>query len=500
MSAEPKPFTGEANSDAQHPETPIDPVAETETVDEPETDAATELAQRIVGALAEIGPPGWQELEATIAVTVAAEAGFVTYSDGDRSMRAETPQPVLRLAREQRAAVVRAGDEPWLRLLIRAVAPATAGAAVRAVEIEFDNGDEPFPAEQLFAPEVYLADLQEHPRRRLPMWLAAYVSHGDRQVRTPQQAAARARADKAAGVWAVLADNEFPPFPVLWARWATLAAAFVAVGSEWGPRVLPAGGVFESSKRGGSTLYVLPGQRAVLSGGVWDAPALAAAYDAGADLPNLYAGAPDWVTNEVLNPRASAGLLSFCYWWEHDRWYRGESPTAADCASAVPGVWSAKAVAGIIVSLLGPRADAQSQTAADTLVAAAEVGVATRETVVNVFGDDVDIDGALHQLSLAGLVAETVTPIDAAEAVDRVRHYVSSRDLDTTGYPLSELVADRFSCGWTVYVPVPEGEVAIGRAIFYVGDDGVLEQSSSSIESDRYIAGFEQRFRQRQGL
>ncbi len=461
-----------------------------------------ELAQQVGRALAEIGPPGWGYLEAAIAVTVGAEAGTVTYTDGDRSVQVESPRRVLQLARRQREAVARTGSEPWWRLLVNVTAVRD-GDDDLAIDVEYDHGEEPFPPGQLFAPDAYHADLQAYPRAHLPVWLSAYLSHADRQARTPQQAAEQARADKAARVWAMLAENEFPDFPVLWARWVTLAAAFVAVGSQWGPRVLPAGGVFESSKRGGSTLYLLPGGRAVLSGGVWDAPALRAAYADDEPLPNLYAGAPDWVTDLVLNPRAATGLLSFCYWWQGDRWYRGESPSARECATAVPGVWTARTVTDIVASLVAPTSNPGDQVAAaEALVSAAEVGVVTRETLVNLFGEgeDVDLDGAMHQFSLAGLLAATVEPITEDEAVERVRRYIRGREFDTTGYPLSELVADRFTCGWMVYVPVPEGEIAIGRAIFYVGDDGVLEHSSSSTAPSRYIAEFEQRFRERQGL
>ena len=85
------------------------------------------------------------------------------------------------------------------------------------------------------------------------------------------------------------------------------------------------------------------------------------------------------------------------------------------------------------------------------------------------------------------------------EAVFRVRSYIEGRGLDTSGYPLDQLIADRFSCGYMVYVPVPRGEIAIGRAIFYIADDGVLEHSSSSIAPTTFVKGFEQRFQERQG-
>lgn len=95
-------------------------------------------------------------------------------------------------------------------------------------EIEVDHSDEPFQEAGLYGPEAYRADLEAYPRDKVPVWMAAYLDHGDRHRRTPQVAAAQARADRDVQVWAALAENEFPPFPAMWARWATIGAAFVA--------------------------------------------------------------------------------------------------------------------------------------------------------------------------------------------------------------------------------------------------------------------------------
>jgi hypothetical protein len=288
----------------------------------------------------------------------------------------------------------------------------------------------------------------------------------------------------------------------LWSRWAVLSAAFVAARSARGPRVLPSVAWFEGSSRSGSTLYVLPGGRAVLSGGRWDAPELSAVYNDGKPMPNFYAGAPDWVANPVLNPRAPSGLLTFCYWWENGRWFRGESPTADLFAAAVPGVWTVGTVADIIAGLIEERPNEPVRAAAGVLVSAAEVGVVTRETVTSVFsgeGDRFDLDGAMYQLSLAGLLASIPQPATRAEAIERVREHIVELRLDTRDYPLAELTAQRVNVGWMVHVPAPEGEIALGRAVFYLADDGVLERSSSSIAPEVYVTGFEQRFRRRTG-
>ncbi|MBF6172121.1 hypothetical protein [Nocardia blacklockiae] len=446
----------------------------------------------IAEALTALGPAGWQRVEAVFAMTIAAEVGNIVYVTVDRTISVPPPESVLRVVREQRAAAARSERGPWWRI---SLVLNDSGAT----EVHHDYGEEPFPPGQLFEPQAYRADLSAYPRARLPVWLAAYLGHGERQRRTPRQAAEQERADRSAKVWARLAENEFPPFPAMWARWATIAAAFVATGSRWGPRMLPWTGVFEGAGHHGSSLHALPGGRAVLSGGVWDAPALDAAYNEGGPIPNLYAGAPHWVCEPVLNARLETGLLSFCYWWESGHWYRGESPGAADCATAVPGMWSADTVSAVVTSLIpADRGDRSEAVAA--LVAAAEAGAVTRAGLADVFGDGerVDLDGALHQFELAGLALPETPPMPAAEAVSRVRDYITGMGLDTTGYPLAQLTSRRFSVGWMVYVPPPEGTVAIGRAVFYVGDDGVLELSSS-VEPETYVADFERRFAERHG-
>lgn len=452
-----------------------------------------ELARHIADALGEAGPSGWQQLDAVFVLTTTTGVAEVVYNGAGKIMRTEPAAPVLEQVREHRALVAELDGEPWWRLLVRL-------SAEGEFEVDYDFGDEPFPEGQLFDPEVYRDDLREYPREALPVWLAAYIGHDNRQTRTPQDAAAGARADKAAKVWPLLAENEFPDFPEMWARWAVVSAAFVAARSDWGPRVLPSMGWFESSRRGGCTLYTLPGGKAVLSGGVWEAPNLDAAYNDGVDMPKFFAGAPEWVANPVLNPRAATGLMSFVYWWEGGRWYRGESPAAEECATAVPGVWTANTAAGIAAGLAGQPPSNEQRSAAAALIAAAEVGVVTRETVENLFPDHgkFDIDGAMYQLTLAGVVAALPEQMPQEEAVFRVRSYIEGRGLDTSGYPLDQLTADRFSCGWMVYVPVPRGEIAIGRAIFYIADDGVLEHSSSSVAPTTFVKGFEQRFQERQ--
>lgn len=448
------------------------------------------LIDRIADGLRQVVAPGWRRLEAWFAMTVVAESAVLMVDDGLRSFRCPVPDALWDAVRRHRQVSAAADGRPWWRLLVRVDADGVEAAA--------DHGAVPFPGEQLFAPEAYLADLERYPRDRLPVWLAAYLGRGERQVRSPRVAAAAARADQRAGLRAAVVDDELPELAVLWARWAVLAAAFVAVGSGQGPRIVPSVGIFEGAGRSGSTLTLLPGDRAVLSGGVWEAPILDAAYNAGAAMPQLFAGAPNWVAVPVLNPRSATGLLSFCYWWEAGRWYRGESAPIPECAPALPAVWTVGTVAGVIGNLLDNGSGAGSDTA-ESLVSAAQAGAVTRQALVQVFGDGdgTDIDGAMLQFVLADLDAKHTEGIGAADALDLVRDHIRRQGYDTTGYPLSALRADRISVGWMVRSPVPDGEIALDRAVFYVADDGVVERSTTSAPLSVFLTEFERRFRLR---
>ncbi|MBJ8338604.1 hypothetical protein JGU71_06885 [Antrihabitans sp. YC3-6] len=451
------------------------------------------MSHQIARELAAVGPAGWERLDAVFALTTTGEVVQVFYTVDGASVRVNPPATALAAARQHRDVSSKLGDGPWWRMLLELT-------NTGAIKVEYDYGDEPFPEDQLFTPETYLADLQQYPRRRLPVWLAAYVGHQGRQLRTPQQAAEQARADRAANVHGVVSVDDFPAFPQMWARWATISAAFVAIRSEWGPRVLPSLGWFEGKDRTGSTLYVLPGGRAVISGGVWDPPALDATYNDGAPMPKFYAGAPDWIANPVLNTRAGNGLLSFCYWWDGGRWYRGESPPAKDFPSAVPGVWTADLVNDIVARLISADPSPELKGAVANLLSAAEAGVVTRGTLTNVFREDeFDVDGAMYQLSIAGVVAVLPEPLSQADAITRVRTFILNSGMDTSNYPLEQLRAQRITVGWMVYVPTRPDEISIGRAIFYIADDGHIERSSSSVAPSVFAAGFEQRYQQRIG-
>ncbi|MGW5385213.1 hypothetical protein [Nocardia sp. NPDC003963] len=453
-------------------------------------EAARAIVHAVARELAGVAPEGWQRVDAVFASTVAADVGFAIFSDDRQQAVRWNPGPeVLALVREHRQLSATLGDGPWWRLLIGLT---SAGQ----LEADYDYGDEPFPDDQLFAPEIYRADLAAFPRKSLPVWLAAYLWHGGRQQRSSGVAAAQARADREAGVAARPVDG-LPPFPLMAARWAVLCAAFTAVRSEWGPRLLPGLRWFEGAARSGSSLHALPGGRAVLSGGVWNAPELDRAYNGADELPQLFRGAPDWVADQVLNHRATAGMLTFCYWWDGRRWSCGGSPDPATISDAIPGVRDRDTVARIVAGLLGSEPSDEQHAAAAALVAAAEAGMVTRTALTGIFAEDgeFDLDAAVYQLVLGGVTAPE--PLAAADAVDRVAGYLAGSGADTTGYPVGELRAERVNAGWMVYVPVEPGEIAVGRAIFYLADDGVLERSSSSVAPSRYLPEFERRIRER---
>ncbi|MEV6771281.1 hypothetical protein AB0N05_21940 [Nocardia sp. NPDC051030] len=467
------------------------------TVDENQiNEQARELSHRIARELAADGPEGWERLDAVFAWTVATQAWNVVYTAQERVARAEPSQATLLLVQEQREVAAQLPDGPWWRMRIVLT---SAGE----IQTDYDYGDEPFPDDQLFPPEAYQADLAEYPRRRLPVWLAAYVGNDGRQQRPPRLAAEQARMDRAKGIRGEASTTDFPPLPLLWARWTAIAATFAAIEAPQGPRILPSLAWYESTKRSGSTLYILPGDRAVISGGVWNSPELDAAYNGSTPMPELYAGAPDWVTDAILNPRTGSGLLSFCYWWDNGRWYRGGSPTGPGLAAAVPGIWTADTTTEIMAGGLaeatgGPLTD-QVKAALATLVAAAEAGVVTFDTIAAAIDPArFDVDAALNQFSLAGLrTFVTAPPLSRIDAIEQVHRHILNSGRDTTGYPLDQLTADRIESGWMVYVPTQPGEIMLGRAIYYIADDGVIEASSSSVPPTVYIAGFTQRYRAR---
>ncbi|WP_216893730.1 hypothetical protein [Nocardia alni] len=381
-------------------EPPADAMATDDSDLDPAEAKSREFAYDLARELAAGAPPGWTRLDAIFALTATEAATRVFYSLPEQVVEAVPSQVVVNAARVQRESTAGSEGGPWWRLLLGLTGDGE-------VTVDYDYGDEPFPDEQLLSPEAYRDDIQRYPRARLPIWLAAYVEDDGRQERSADQAAFQALLDLDSGIGSEPAEDEFPPLPGMWARWVTLSAIFVASGSEFGPRIMPSTGWFEGAARSGSTLSLLPGGRAVLSGGLWEAAELDDAYNGAAAMPELYRGAPFWVADQALDPRAAQGLLSFCYWWDGFAWYRGESPSPADFAPALPGIWTAEVVVDLILGQLDDEGGSpQPAEAAAVLLAAAERRAVRRELLEDLFGDnDFDIDGAYYQFFLGGLTA-----------------------------------------------------------------------------------------------
>jgi hypothetical protein len=343
-----------------------------------------------VQQLAQLGPAGWEEFSAEFAFTVTAQVAQLRFWSADRTGLVPVPQSVADLVRSQREVAARMSAGPWWRMVLNVT---NSGETA----IDYDYGDEPFPDDQLLAPEHYRSDLEAYPREHLPVWLAGYIAGPEAQSRPPHQAAATT-GDLATPT------GDLPPLRDLWARWAVVSATYAGIGSQWGPRIYPGYAWYEGDRRSGSTLFVLPGDRAVLSGGQWNSGLLEAAYNGGEPLPDLYAGAPAWVTDSVLNTRIRNGLLTFCYWWSNGQWYRGGTDTSAEIEVAIPPVRTPSETIEAMTSVTGRGREDECEA----LLTAALNRSATAADVEAVFGDapDADVATAVNQLSLAGLLVD----------------------------------------------------------------------------------------------
>lgn len=85
-----------------------------------------------------------------------------------------------------------------------------------------------------------------------------------------------------------------------------------------------------------------------------------------------------------------------------------------------------------------------------------------------------------------------------AQALAQVRKHVLSHDSGTDKASPGRLTAERFSVGWIVRTPA--GGDQCTTAIYYVADDGELEETSSAAEPSAYTKWVEQRFWQRRVL
>lgn len=363
--------------------------------DEATAAEASRLIDPIVQQLAQLGPPAWHRFHAEFAFTASAEVAQLRFWSDGHSGLVPVPETIAELVRRQRHVAARMPAGPWWRLLLTV---SNRGETT----VEYDYGDEPFPDDQLLRPEHYRNDLATYPRPRVPVWLAGYVAGHTAQGRPPHLAQVSVPADAAAGRGAGAAP-EIPALRDIWARWAVLSAAHVGVGSDWGPRIHPGYAWYESDRRSGSTLFVLPGERAVLSGGRWNSPLLDAAYNGPAPLPALYVGAPAWVTDSVLNTRNRNGLLTFCFWWTNGQWLRGATDTSDELDGPLPAVRTPEDTVRAMASQTGAGTGEQCLA----LLTAATQHSATPGDVAAILPgrSDAEVASAIDQLSLAGVLS-----------------------------------------------------------------------------------------------
>ncbi len=127
------------------------------------------LLDPIVRQLAQLGPPGWQELEAVFAVTVSAEVSRLRFWTDRPTGLVSIPASIVELVRQQRHVAARMPAGPWWRLLMTVTHRGEMTA-------DYDYGDRRFPADDLLAPEHYRNDLATYPRAHVPGWLADYLT------------------------------------------------------------------------------------------------------------------------------------------------------------------------------------------------------------------------------------------------------------------------------------------------------------------------------------
>jgi len=360
--------------------------------------AATEgsrLIEAIAKQLGQLGPAEWDEYQAQFAFTVSSQVAQLRFRSDDRTDLVPVPQSIAEMVRRQREFAADAPAGPWWRLLLTVT---NRGETT----VEYDYGDVPFPDGQLVLAEHYRNDLETYPRERIPVWLAGYLTGPAAQGRDPQRAAAATADDSAGGRTATTAAG-MPAISALWARWTVLSAVSAGIGSARGPRIYPGYAWYEDGHRSGSTLIMLPGDRAVLSGGKWNSDLLDAAYNGGESLPDLYTGAPAWVNDTVLNTRNRNGLLTFCFWWVNEQWYRGTTDPSGELDTAIPPIWTPDTTIEAMTSQTGPGMAEQCEA----LLTAATNGNATSGDVAAIFANNVDaeIATAANQLSLGGLLA-----------------------------------------------------------------------------------------------
>jgi hypothetical protein len=71
------------------------------------------LLDPIVRQLAQLGPPGWQRLEAVFVVTVSAEVSRLRFWTDRSTDLVSVPASIVELVRQQRQVAARMPAGPW---------------------------------------------------------------------------------------------------------------------------------------------------------------------------------------------------------------------------------------------------------------------------------------------------------------------------------------------------------------------------------------------------
>ncbi|GAB09218.1 hypothetical protein GOARA_033_00190 [Gordonia araii NBRC 100433] len=359
----------------------------------PNENSPTDDLARQIGLQVTMAAPGrWTRLAATFALTSTAEHTVAMYADDQgRAHEFTIPPNVIQMVDEHRRLSAASPDGPWWRLAV-----STEHGQDPAV-VEDRGAAEPFAPEYVFPPDVYREEFRRYPTIAAPLWLLAHAYHDNRQRRPDVVASAPTT------IQVPNRTVDLPDADPMWARWAVLAAVTMATGNVYGAGIQPATAIYEAPGYSGATLLMLPGRHAVLSGGTGENARLARAYRLGDDLPDLYAGAPGWVTDATLNIRAERGQLTFCYWYTDGKWHAAhDAEDLSLAAPALPAVGNNVDVTDSLTRLVGVSPTAT--TAAQYLVVNAENRTATRAHLETLLPDATyeAISTALNQLQLAG--------------------------------------------------------------------------------------------------
>ncbi|WP_157574076.1 hypothetical protein [Nocardia jejuensis] len=306
-----------------------------------------------------------------------------------------------------------------------------------------------------------------------------------------------------------------PSLRVVRARWLALVAVGKAVDQADSAGLVQDGYWFNSPGRTSSALFPLPDGRAV-----WLA-----------EFGSIPSAPPEWVRQTMAESQISLDGKPVL-WWDWQQWDGTRVAMESEWIAIFPGFESTGAVAEELLRFhVSPTwgdddwdgdleddededdddtDEGPAQWARDTafrFVRACETQTVDRATlrgfVLSCNGTEAGVDRGYDFLVQAGLTTETnpgpledgVDGLTERQAIDIVLRHLASASIDLTSYAPKGLAAQRLELGWWVYAPTDE--MRIGAAWYYIGDDGVLEQSSSSLGPDLAAQHFAINYRNR---